>query len=99
MHYPELIKKHETYIFVSVIINLPAPVALVIIQVDDHVNVKLTSQLINDISRVLQKLFKCFNGTIISTSLVLPSAGVIPIIFTLNWNDSEFAKLSFGSSF
>ena len=59
---------------------------------------RLTSQLINGISRVLQKLLEYFNGTIISTSFVLPSAGVIPVIFILDLNDSESVKLSFGSS-
>ena len=37
------------------------------------------------------------SGTVILTSLVLPPAGVFPFIFTLDLNDSEFAKLSFGS--
>ena len=59
---------------------------------------RLTSQLINGISRVFQKLLKYFNGTIISTFFVLPSAGVFPVIFILDLNDSECAKLSFGSS-
>ena len=52
----------------------------------------------NSISRVLQKLLKYFNGTIILTSFVLPLAGVFPVIFSLDLNDLEFAKLSFGSS-
>ena len=72
----------ETQSFVSVISNLHAAVESVRTQVDDHVKTRLTSQLINDISRVLQKLLKCFNGTIISTSFVLPLS-VFPIIFTL----------------
>ena len=59
---------------------------------------KLTSQLINDISRVLQKLLKNFNGTITSTSFVLPSAGVFPVIFILDLNDSDCVMLSLGSS-
>ena len=71
--------------------NFPAPVELVITQVDDHVKIRLTSQLINGISRVLQKLLKYFNGTIILTSFVLPPAGVFPVIFTLDLNDSESA--------
>ena len=75
--------------FVSVISNPPAPVELVITQVDGHVKMKLTSQLINGISRVLQKLIKYFNSTIISTSFVLPSAGVLPAIFILDLNDPE----------
>ena len=51
---------------------------------------RLISQLINSISRVLQKLLKYFNGTAISTSFVLPSAGVVPVIFILDLNYSEF---------
>ena len=41
---------------------------------------RLTSQSINGISRVFQKLFKYFNSTIISTSFVLPSPGAFPNI-------------------
>ena len=59
---------------------------------------RITSQLINGISRVLQKLLKYFNGTIISISFVLPSAGVFPVIFILDLNDSESVKLSFDTS-
>ena len=59
---------------------------------------RLTSRLINGISRVLQKLLKYFNDIIISTSFVLPSAGVFHVIFILDLNDSESVKLSFGSS-
>ena len=58
----------------------------------------LTSQLLNSISRVLQKLLKYLNGTIISTFFSLPAAGVFPVIFILDLNDSESANLSFGSS-
>ena len=72
----------ETQCFVSVISNLRAAAESVRMQVDDHVKIRLTSQLVNDISRVLQKLLKCFNGAVISTSFVLPLA-VFPIIFTL----------------
>ena len=39
---------------------------------DDHVKISLTSQLIKDISEVLQKLLNYFSGTIISTSFVPP---------------------------
>ena len=52
----------------KVVANLPAPVKLVITQVDDYVKMKLTSQLINSISRVLPELLEYFNGTITSTS-------------------------------
>ena len=81
MQYFELIKlllKHKIF---SVIANLPAPVELVIAQVDDHVKMRLISQLINSISRILQKSLKYFNGTIISTSFLLLLALVFPVIF------------------
>ena len=39
--------------FVSVILNLPAPVQLVITKVDEHVKIRLTSQLINCFSTIL----------------------------------------------
>ena len=74
------------------------PVELVITQVDDHVKKRVTSQLIDRISRVLQKLLKYFNDKIILASFALPPAGVFPVIFILNLNDSESAKLSFDSS-
>ena len=74
------------------------PVELVLTQVDEHVKTRLTSQLIKGISKVLQKLLKFFSGTIISTSFSLSAAGVFPVNFTLNLNDSESAKLLFGSS-
>ena len=82
--------------------NVPAfqqcSVELVITQVDDHVKMRLTSQLINGFSRVLQKLLRYFNGTIISTSFSLPIAGLFSVIFILDLKDSESAKLSFGLS-
>ena len=42
-----------------------------------------------------QNLLKCFNGAIIPTSFVLPSARVFPVIFILDLNGSESVKLSF----
>ena len=45
----------------------------------DHI----ISQVIDCISRVLQKLLKCFNGR----SLALTSPSVFPVIFTLNLNE------------
>ena len=56
-------------------------------QLDDHVKIRLTSQLIKGISKVLEKLLKYFNGTNISTSFV-PSFSVRPVIFALNLNES-----------
>ena len=46
----------------------------------------------------LQKLLKYFNATIISTSFSLLAARVFPVISTLDLNDLESARLSFGSS-
>ena len=87
-----------TYNFVFVIANFPSPVELVITQSLDHVKIRLTSQLINGISSVLQKLLKYFNGTITPTSFVFPLFGVFPVIFTLYLNDSDLPKLSLGIS-
>ena len=87
-----------TYSFVSVSWNFPSPVELVITQSLDYVNSRLTSQLINGISRLLQKLLKCFNGTIILTSFVFPSTGVFAVIFTWYLNDSDWIMVSFGTS-
>ena len=70
-----------TYNFVSVIANFPSPVELVITQSLDHVNIRLTSRLINGISCVLQKLLKYFSSTIMSTSFVFPLLGVFPVFF------------------
>ena len=74
------------------------PVAEEITQFSDQVKMRLLSQLIKGISRVLQKLLKYFNGTAILTSSVLPSAGGFPVIIILNLNDLDFVILSFGSS-
>ena len=78
--------------------NVHTPVELVIMQFADQVRIKLISHLIKGISRVLQKLLKYLNGTAISTSSVLTSTGVLPVIFALNLNDSESAMVAFGSS-
>ena len=56
-------------------------------QFDDHVKIRLPSQLIKGISKVLQKLLQYFNGTIISTSFV-PPFPVSSVIFALNLNES-----------
>ena len=90
-----MIKLQLEQSFVSFISNFPSPVELVITQSLDQVKIRLTSQLIKRISRVLQKLLKYFHGTIISTSFVFPSAGVYPVIFILDLNDSEFAIICY----
>ena len=68
-----------------------------ITQAGDHVKIRLTSQLIKDISRVLQKLLKYLNHTIISTFFVLLSVEVFPVIFILDLNESDCVILSLGS--
>ena len=50
-------------------------------QFADHVKISSTSQLIEGISRVIQKLLKFFNGTIPSTSFISPWSLVWPVIF------------------
>ena len=82
----------------SVILNFVSPVAEEITQVDDHVKIRLTSQLIKRISGVLQHLLKYFHGTAISTFFVLLAAEVFPVISILDLNDSDCAMLSLGSS-
>ena len=52
-----------TYSFVSVIANFVFPVAVEIPQSSDQVRMSLSSQLITDVSRVIQKLLKYFNDT------------------------------------
>ena len=54
----------------------------------DQVKIRLTSQLIKGISRVLQKLLKYFNGTIISTLFISPSSSYWPVNFVLKLNQS-----------
>ena len=78
--------------------NVHTPVELVIMQFAGQVRIKLISHLIKGISRVLQKLLKYLNGTAISTSSVLTSTGVLPVIFALNLNDSESTMVATGSS-
>ena len=80
MHYLKIVTT-GAWSFVWVILNLPAPVELVITHVDDRVELRLISQLIKGISGVLQKLIKYFNGTINRTSSLLLLAAVIPVIF------------------
>ena len=61
--------------FISVITNVPAPVQLVKMLLNDQIKMRLALQLISGISRVLQKLLKHFNSTAISTSFELPLLG------------------------
>ena len=53
----------ELETFSSVIANVISPAELAITQVNDQVKIRLISQLIKGIARVLQKLLKYLNGT------------------------------------
>ena len=93
----------RTQSFVPLIENVPAPVEMAITQFTDKARMILISQLISDISGVVQKLCQYFNDTIISTSFILPTARVFSLNLTLDLND--FASVtgatyaSAGSSF
>ena len=67
--------------FVSVIPNFIFSVAEEIIQLSDQVDIRLTLQLIKDISRVFKKLLKHLDGTSNLTSFVLPLAWVVPLLY------------------
>ena len=82
MHYLELVKLLKEH-KVLVIANVLAPVELVITQLTNHVRMRLISQLIEGISRVLKKLVMYFNGTATSTSFVLTLLGPFPVFLGL----------------
>ena len=48
----------------------------IITQFADQIKIRLTSQLINAISKNLQKLLKYYNGTMVSTISILPLLSV-----------------------
>ena len=73
--------------FACAILNFAIPVAEEITQSSDQVKMRLISQLINGISRVLQKLLKYFNDTAISTSFVFLAARDFPVVLVLCVND------------
>ena len=77
MHYHQLIKLELKHSFAA---------ELDVRQFSDQVRMRLASQLITGISRVLQELLKYFNGTIIWTAFV-PSFPVEPVIFHLYLNE------------
>lgn len=57
-------------------------------QFADQVILRLTSQLISSIARVLQKLLQGLNGTAVST-FAIPTLLVLFVSRDLNLNDSE----------
>ena len=63
-----------------------------LLQFVDQLKIRLISQLISGISRVLWKVLKYFNGTDISTFTV-PVPSVLFKELYLNWNESESAVL------
>ena len=79
--------------------SFPAESAVVsdITQLLYHDKISLTSELVRDSPRVLQKLLKYFSGTIISTFLVPAFSGVLPVNLFLNLVDSESVTGSLGS--
>ena len=64
---------------------------MVITQFADKARMILISQLISSISRVMQKLSQYFSDTTISTSFMLPTAGVFPVNLTLTLKDFKSA--------
>ena len=97
-----------TYSFVSVILNVAPdgatiaggsllfPAALTIIsaktQFSNQVRIISTSQLINNISKLLQKLLKCFNVTTASVSVNESLSCAFPTMLVLYLKDSELVE-------
>ena len=74
-----------------------SPLFSYITQFADQVRIRLISQLIKGISRVLEKLFKYFSGTVIFV-FIIPWPLVLFRNFNLDLNDSASVILLFGSS-
>ena len=64
-------------------------------QFADQVILRLTSQLISSIARVLQKLLQGLNGTAVST-FAIPTLLALFVSRDLNLNDSESVMLLLG---
>ena len=79
--------------FVYVAVKFVPLSTLQMSQFADQVNIRLFSQLINNISKVLQFLHKYFNGTTIST-FTLPKLLALFVNLDLNLSDSESFILS-----
>ena len=63
-----------------------------------EIKIRLIWELINGISRVLQKILQFFNGTDFLTSFTLPAIWVFPVFIILDMNDSKFTFWSDGWS-
>ena len=70
-----------------VILNVLAPIKLVMAKFVDQVSLRFIWQLIKGFSRFLQKLLKYINGTTVSTFFALPVAGILPPTAALGLND------------
>ena len=66
-------------------------------QFADQVRIRLSLQLIKSISRIIQKLFKSFDGKVISLFRV-PTLLVLFKNLDLNLNNTEFVIGSFSTS-
>ena len=55
----------------------------------DQTKIRFTSQLIDGIFKVLQKLLKFFNDIVVLTLFLASLPGVLPVIFVLYLKDSE----------
>ena len=100
MDYLELIKlqrKHKFSKFISVIKNVVALFSSETAQFSEQVRIGLISELIQGISRSLQKLPKYYNDTAIPTFIVLALLVLLKIL-DLNLNDTESVEGFFGSS-
>ena len=84
--------------FVSATANFACPVVEEILQSSLQVRLILVSQLIEVISRVIQKLFNYFNGTAILPYFELPLAGIFLVILNLDLDDLGFTIAAAGSS-
>ena len=65
--------------------NVSALIDLVI--TNDQIIIRLISQLINGIAKLIQNILKYFNDNAISTSFMLPVSGVSSVILALSLND------------
>ena len=77
----------------SVIAKVGAVPTLDNIQFSYHFNESSILQLINGISKDLQKLLKYFNGIAIFTPFFLPLFSVLPIRFALYLNEGALLSL------
>ena len=80
------------YSFASVIANVVAWFTVVLdnkTQFAVQIKIRLISQLIDGISKVLKKLLKYFNDNFILTSFV-PKSSVWPVVSCLNLNETLY---------